>query len=89
MLSDVTEAELRTLIEFMYCGEATIDQSRLESLLKVPISPGVPAVGQSAPGAGCYSIINSTGFWYLSVFEQYCLVAGLEKAGLNWICASQ
>ena len=35
MLSDVTESELRTLIEFMYCGEATIDQGRLESLLKV------------------------------------------------------
>ena len=35
MLSDVTEAELRTLIEFMYSGEATIDQGRLDSLLKV------------------------------------------------------
>ena len=35
MLSEITELEMRTLIEFMYCGEATIDQSQLEALLKV------------------------------------------------------
>ncbi|XP_043241094.1 protein bric-a-brac 1-like [Amphibalanus amphitrite] len=34
MLSEITELEMRTLIEFMYCGEATIDQSQLEALLK-------------------------------------------------------
>lgn len=35
MLSEITEVEMRTLIDFMYCGEATIDQSQLEGLLKV------------------------------------------------------
>ena len=39
MLSEITELEMRTLIEFMYCGEATIDQSQLEALLKVSEQP--------------------------------------------------
>ena len=67
MLSEITELEMRTLIEFMYCGEATIDQSQLEALLKVR-REGLWAVLYSVSASGGY-LFSLLCFSSLSVFR--------------------